>query len=264
MILNFEKFHGSGNDFIMMDTRHQKFKASPDIIAYLCDRHFGIGADGLIMLEEEGGFDFAMRYFNADGRESTMCGNGGRCLAYFAQLLGISKDEMQFHASDGPHRAKILSQKGNTALVKLEMRPVEMNDWVNDSIFLDTGSPHYLIIKDQLDKIDVETLGRKARNDERFAAFGGTNVDFLEEKEGILNIRTYERGVEAETLSCGTGVTAAGLAWAIKNGNASPVEVKTKGGDLKVHFEKTETHFQNIWLEGPAQKVYSGKINIET
>lgn len=262
MNLVFEKFHGSGNDFIMVDARHQKFQASPDKISSLCDRHLGIGADGLIMLEEEGGFDFAMRYFNADGRESTMCGNGGRCLAYFAHLHGIKTYEMRFHASDGPHQAIILSENDDSAIVRLEMRPVEISEWDNNGIFLDTGSPHFMIMKEQLDQLDVEKLGREIRNDERFAAFGGTNVDFMEEKDGILSIRTYERGVEGETLSCGTGVTAAGLAWAIKTGNTSPVKVKTPGGDLKVHFEKTNTHFENIWLEGPAKRVFSGIINI--
>jgi diaminopimelate epimerase len=142
------------------------------------------------------------------------------------------------------------------------MRPVEINEWVNNGIFLDTGSPHFLTMKEQLDQIDVEKLGREIRNDERFAAFGGTNVNFMEEKDGILNIRTYERGVEGETLSCGTGVTAAGLAWALRTGSSSPVEIKTRGGKLKVYFGKTKTHFENIWLEGPAQRVFSGIINI--
>lgn len=264
MNISFEKYHGSGNDFIMIDARKQSFPDSPDIIADLCDRHFGIGADGLILLNEKGGFDFSMRYFNADGHEAGLCGNGGRCITAFAHKLGLFEKKTLFLASDGEHRAIIMSESGNETMVKLKMKPVAADGWDDNSIFLDTGSPHYLLNKKNIAGTDVAREGKRLRNDNRFAAFGGTNVDFIEEINGMLNIRTYERGVEAETLSCGTGVTAAALAWALKHTVESPVQVKSPGGVLRVYFEKTENYFDNIWLEGPASFVFRGEIEIKS
>ncbi|MDT8392276.1 MAG: diaminopimelate epimerase [Bacteroidales bacterium] len=264
MNILFEKYHGSGNDFIMIDARDRPFSGSPDIIADLCDRHSGIGADGLILLKEEGGFDFSMQYFNADGHEAGMCGNGGRCISAYAHKLGLFKKKTRFLASDGEHRAIILSENGNETKVKLKMKAVTADDWDDNSIFLDTGSPHYVLNKKNIAETDVVREGKRLRNDNRFAAFGGTNVDFIEEIGGILNIRTYERGVEAETLSCGTGVTAAALAWSLKQDVQSPVQVNTPGGELKVYFEKNKNYFDNIWLEGPACFVFRGEIEIKS
>lgn len=264
MNISFKKYHGSGNDFIMIDARKQIFPESPDIIADLCDRHFGIGADGLILLKEVGGFDFSMHYFNADGHEAGMCGNGGRCITAFAHKLGLFEKKTHFLACDGEHRAIIVSESGNETEVNLTMKPVSANDWDDNTIFLDTGSPHYVLHEKNIAETNVAVEGKRLRNDNRFAAFGGTNVDFIEEVDGILNIRTYERGVEAETLSCGTGVTAAALAWALKHSVQSPVQVKTPGGELRVYFEKTENQFDNIWLEGPARFVFQGEIEIKS
>jgi len=261
MRIVFEKYHGTGNDFIMLDIRNHAIQESPDIIAQMCDRHFGIGADGLIMLNNAAKSDFSMRYFNADGHESSMCGNGGRCITAFAKRLGMINNECIFDAIDGTHRAIILSQAGNVYEVSLQMADVEVSSWEEGGLFLDTGSPHFIQLREGIEKIDVDLEGRKLRNDPMFSP-GGANVNFIEEKDGILHIRTYERGVEAETLSCGTGVTAAALAWAIRHQLEGPVKLQSPGGQLKVHFNKTDGHFSDIFLEGPATYVYSGEIEI--
>lgn len=261
MNIGFEKYHGTGNDFILIDNRHEIMSDAPALISHLCDRHLGIGADGLILLGEAAGYDFSMRYFNADGRESTMCGNGGRCITAYAARLGLITKKAFFTAPDGEHRAELISRSAKDYHIRLEMHDVETAEWEGDSIFLDTGSPHYILLAKHITAVDVDKLGREYRNSDRFAPVGGTNVNFVEAKNGILHIRTYERGVEAETLSCGTGVTASALAWAIREGGASPVRAETRGGSLSVHFERKGHIYQNIWLEGPARHVFSGQID---
>lgn len=261
MKVAFEKYHGTGNDFILVDVRNLAFSIQPEQVTKLCNRHFGIGADGLILLDKAEGHDFMMRYFNSDGNESSMCGNGGRCITAFARRLGVINKNARFLAADGEHHALILSEEAKDYYVSLAMRDVALAVWQEDSIFLDTGSPHYVKISKDLDRLDVELEGRKLRNDPQFGA-GGTNVNFIEEKEGLLHIRTYERGVEEETLSCGTGVTAAALGWALKNMMKDSIEVDARGGRLSVKFSQNEESFTDIHLEGPASFVFAGETDI--
>jgi len=261
MRILFDKYHGTGNDFIMVDIRNHAISDDPDIIAYLCHRRFGVGADGLIFLDNSAEHDFSMRYFNADGHEASMCGNGGRCIAAFASSLGIIQNTSVFEAADGLHTAEIMSADGPSAMVKLKMADVRGSEWSGDEIFLDTGSPHLVKYSPGVKNIDVLNEGRKIRMQKRFGP-GGTNVNFVEENPSGLYIRTYERGVEEETYSCGTGATAAALAWSVRNNISSPVKLNSPGGSLLVHFKREGPDFTNIYLEGPAKHVYSGEIEI--
>lgn len=260
MQLTFYKYHGTGNDFIIIDNRSHAYSFTPEQINLLCKRRFGIGADGLMLLELEPGFDFKMVYFNSDGNQSSMCGNGGRCITAFAKHMGLITDSCKFLAIDGPHEA-INLPNGQVSLKMSDVKEIEVN---NDHYFLNTGSPHYVTTVSDIEHYDVVTEGKKIRFNERFKE-EGTNVNFIEKKgEGIF-VRTYERGVEDETFSCGTGVTAAalvaGLAGMLSSKNNCVV--KTLGGDLEVKFEKVlDTNFYNIWLQGPAVLVYKGTIDI--
>ncbi len=262
MLVNFEKYQGTGNDFIMMDVRNRAIPEKTDIIAHLCDRHFGIGADGLILLDDSEHHDFAMRYFNADGKESTMCGNGGRCIVAFARRLGIIDNETSFEAADGLHRAFILDETADEYLVRLGLSDTAITEWHDGEIILDTGSPHLVKLCSGLYETDVFREGKRLRQLPRFGP-DGINVNFIEEIGGLVNVRTYERGVEAETLSCGTGTTAAALAWAIRTGLDGPVTLRNPGGVLTVHFRRKDKIFRDIFLEGPATYVFSGETEIE-
>ncbi len=259
MEFKFYKYQGAGNDFILIDNRNLSFpKNNPELYNKLCDRRFGIGADGIMLLENLSDFDFKMVYFNADGNESSMCGNGGRCLVRFAEELKIIKSECRFLAVDGVHHAKISDEN-----IELEMINVEGWENLGDDISLNTGSPHYIKWVNDVYQLDVFQMGRAIRYNDKYKK-EGINVNFLEYKEGVLNVRTYERGVEDETLSCGTGVTAAAMAYAIKNnltGQLS-VPIKTKGGDLEVRFNRVNNSFQQVYLVGPAKKVFEGTINL--
>jgi diaminopimelate epimerase len=259
MEVTFYKYQGTGNDFIMIDNRDGRFPADQEVIASLCARHTGIGADGLILLQEHPGYDFSMRYFNADGAESTMCGNGGRCVIAFARYLGVCGDKTLFLAVDGEHSGEI-----HDGLIRLKMNDVKEIRETGDGWFLDTGSPHYVLFREEVEHTDVFREGRALRYSERFSP-GGTNVNFTQVigQQTIFN-RTYERGVEDETLSCGTGSIAAALTHThIRQNVSSPVTVLTRGGKLKVHFQPgKEKIFREIYLEGPAQQVFRGVFEI--
>lgn len=260
MQLHFYKYQGTGNDFILIDNRKNEIDLTTEQIKWLCDRRFGIGADGLMMLEIEPGADFKMVYFNSDGNESSMCGNGGRCISAFAKKIGVINDRAKFIAIDGVHEAVI--HEGFVSLKMNDVKSIEKNE---DHFYLNTGSPHYVKFVEDVNQYNVFEEGKKIRYNDRFAA-EGTNVNFIEKKDDVVFVRTYERGVEGETLSCGTGVTASALVAAI-NGIATGknyCKISTLGGDLRVKFDKVlETNFYNIWLEGPAEFVFEGQIEID-
>ncbi len=256
----FYKYHGTGNDFILIDNRDGLVLLSEGVISKLCHRRFGIGADGLILLNSSEGFDFDMQYFNADGKEGSMCGNGGRCITAFARHLGLISGKCTFKSINGIHQAIILKEAKNTIHVSLQMQDVKQHKLIDGSIFMDTGSPHYVIFSDNVSQMDVVRKGRELRFENKFKP-EGTNVNFIEVQNSSIFVRTYERGVEDETLSCGTGATASALAYGIRNDlNKGNIEIKTRGGRLNVKFERDGNTFTNIWLEGPAQMVYSGQI----
>ncbi|MEM0994235.1 MAG: diaminopimelate epimerase [Bacteroidota bacterium] len=258
MQINFHKYHGTGNDFILIDQREKKYLTRKDqaIIQRLCQRHFGIGADGLMLLQNHPDYDFQMIYFNADGRESSMCGNGGRCIVAFAQTLSIIEQRCRFLAIDGEHEATI-----DDNWVSLKMASVEHIEHHPQHYFLDTGSPHYVRFVEEVASVEVVKEGRPIRYSEAFAP-NGTNVNFVQVKaDHQLVVATYERGVENETLSCGTGVTAAAIAYTLAH-PTNEVRVQTKGGDLKVKLERKAAGFANIWLCGPAQFVFTGQVEV--
>ncbi len=259
MQLHFHKYHGTGNDFILFDNREGKISLNKAQVAALCHRRFGIGADGLMLLETAPGVDFRMVYFNSDGGESTMCGNGGRCITAFARALGIVADKASFVAIDGPHAADI-SADGR---ISLHMKDVSGILHFPDHALLDTGSPHYVQWVDDVATVDVVNTGRSIRNLTQFAP-GGLNVNFTARNaDGSLQVRTYERGVEDETYSCGTGVTAAAIAASGDATGAFKVQISTPGGPLEVSFVKhapDEAH--EVVLHGPAVFVYGGTVEV--
>lgn len=260
MKLTFYKFHGTGNDFIMVDNRSLSFSKNDTIlINRLCHRRFGIGADGLILLElpEVEGEDFKMVYYNSDGNQSSMCGNGGRCLVAFAKFLNIIENEAIFTAIDGKHEAVV--QDG---IVSLKMQDVVAENINEAEIFLNTGSPHHIIFSEEVGDIDVKSEGAAIRYSDKYEKAGGTNVNFVQQTDGgTFLVRTYERGVEDETYSCGTGVTAVALAsHALGRTSLSSIKLKTPGGELEVSYEKKENTYQNIWLKGPAEFVFKGEV----
>lgn len=257
MQLKFYKYHGAGNDFIIIDDRKSTFpKQDNSLIKKLCNRRFGIGADGLMLLQLTNGYDFKMIYFNADGNESTMCGNGGRCITHFANNIGLIKNKTNFLAVDGEHLAEI---EGN--IINLQMIDVKEIEKIGNDFYLHTGSPHYVKFVDNSKDFNVYNEGKAIRNSPRFTK-EGTNVNFIEQiSENEIAIRTYERGVEDETLACGTGVTAAAIVFGLKK-NINSVKVKALGGELEVKFEKDNATFKNIWLKGPATMVFNGEIEL--
>lgn len=265
-ILNFSKFHGAGNDFIMVDNRQSQYSLTQVQIHFLCQPRLGIGADGLILLQESTveGADFSMKYYNSDGFEGTMCGNGGRCITAFAYLQGIKKDHFMFDAIDGLHYSDILSYD-NLALfdIKLKMKAVSAINIHHDYYVLDTGSPHIVVFVDNAQHADVVGMGKMLRYDTQITEHGA-NVNFASFNHGRLYVRTYERGVENETLSCGTGITASAISL-VKHLNLplSKIAVDARGGSFEVTFETTDAgEYQNIWLRGPVTSVFNGKIEI--
>ena len=257
MTITFYKYQGTGNDFIIVDNRLQEIdKTNTKRIAELCDRRFGIGADGFILLETDELLDFKMVYYNADGNESSMCGNGGRCITAFANFLGVIENSTQFIAIDGLHNAKIIND-----MVHLQMQDVSKIESFEDHLFLDTGSPHHVQLVSDLKTFEVKSKGSKIRHGEPYNE-AGSNVNFVEQlSNDSFAVRTYERGVEDETLSCGTGVTAVALAMH-KSGKtkSNTINLKVLGGQLKVTFNSLENEYNDIWLIGPTKQVFKGEL----
>lgn len=259
MEIQFNKYQGAGNDFIMVDSRSFVFpKNNIELIHKLCDRRFGIGADGLILLELSDKQDFTMVYFNADGKEGSMCGNGGRCIVAFAKKLHIIKNKTTFEAADGLHFAKIEND-----LVNLQMADVENIEIYDTHTFLNTGSPHHVSFCDAVSNLNVAEMGSKIRYGAPYFE-EGTNVNFVEQISGnSFKVRTYERGVEDETLACGTGVTAVAIAANKTNKTTEEkIYIEVLGGKLEVSFKKEGNSYKNVFLKGPAQFVFEGKITV--
>lgn len=258
MKIQFYKYQGTGNDFVIIDNREGHFPSDDqELIAKICDRKFGIGADGLMLLENHADTDFRMVYYNADGRESSMCGNGGRCISAFARYLNIFENKASFIAIDGLHEVTYTN-----GLYHLKMIDVQRVAKDGDGTVLDTGSPHYVKFVEALQEMDVRTCGAAIRYNETYKA-EGINVNFASVSDTGLEVRTYERGVEDETLSCGTGVTAVAIAAHKQNLYSEvPVPIRVGGGELQISFEHTDQAYHNIWLIGPAVQVFSGEIEI--
>lgn len=260
MKVAFYKYQGTGNDFVILDNRNGEYThLTTEQVNLLCNRKFGVGADGLMLLNKHPEYDFEMVYFNADGKEGSMCGNGGRCLVKFAWHMGIKAHSYRFIATDGPHDAKI----DENGIVSLKMVDVDNVAIEGSHKILNTGSPHYVQFVQNLPLLDVITEGKAVRYGETFKK-EGINVNFAEKLDnGSLFVRTYERGVEDETLSCGTGVTAAAISLLPNPDGFNKVSVKTPGGKLAVEFDATGGKtFSNIWLIGPAELVYKGEITL--
>lgn len=255
--MDFYKYQGTGNDFVIIDNRNNNVALSNQQIAHLCHRRFGIGADGLMLLQNKQGYDFEMVYYNADGNVGSMCGNGGRCLTQFAKDMGIIKKQYSFIASDGEHES-LFADNGWVHLKMIDVHSIENHH--GDKI-LNTGSPHYVKVVSDINEANVYKEGREIRYSSAFEE-NGINVNFVEQLgEDSIYVRTYERGVEDETLSCGTGVTASALVFYHNENGFNRIEVKTLGGYLAVEFDKTgEESFTNIWLCGPASMAYKGEI----
>lgn len=256
--LKFFKYQGAGNDFIMLDFMNRQVEMDVSLVSHLCDRRFGIGADGLITISPSDKGDFKMRYYNSDGHEASFCGNGSRCAVAFAHDLNIIGSSADFEAFDGMHHGEILSDHDGEKTVSITMRDVNIHHTNGDFLVIDTGSPHFITEVPDPDKIDVRAEGRKIRNDKSISE-DGVNVNFINWDGKLLFIRTYERGVEDETLACGTGITASVIATAYWHG-ANHIDVKAKGGDLHVDLERHGDLFENIVLTGPARLSFSGDI----
>ncbi|MBS1747281.1 MAG: diaminopimelate epimerase [Bacteroidetes bacterium] len=261
MNLTFYKYQGAGNDFIIVDNRQNIITLTNEQVNFLCDRRFGIGADGLMLIQTKHGYDFEMIYYNADGKPGSMCGNGGRSIVQFAMDQGLKKNEYFFNAVDGDHKATV----ENNGWIDLKMKDVDdIKRYDVASYILDTGSPHLVKPVSDVWDVDVVKEGRDIRYNAHFRE-KGININFVEiDNEEAITVRTYERGVEDETLSCGTGVTASALMFAHNDNGFNRVEVKTRGGHLAVEFNKlSDNLFKDIWLCGPAIFVFKGEINID-
>ena len=260
MNLTFYKYQGTGNDFVMIDNRTNTFpKNNTKLVAFLCDRKFGIGADGLILLENHEKYDFKMVYYNSDGNESSMCGNGGRCLVAFAKQLEVIKDKAEFEAIDGYHFASV----DKNDIVSLQMKDVLEIDVRENYSFLNTGSPHHVEVVEDLENLAIKEIGSKIRYSDLYGK-EGSNVNFVKQIDSDkFAVRTYERGVEDETLSCGTGVTAVAIAMYTNHKTKSNnIKLKVEGGDLEVSFIEQDGKFTDVFLIGPAKFVFDGEIEI--
>ena len=260
MELTFYKYQGTGNDFVMIDNRSQFFpKENTQLIEKLCDRRFGVGADGLILLENHADFNFKMVYYNSDGNESSMCGNGGRCLVAFAKQMGVVKNKAEFEAFDGYHFATI----DDEGIVALQMKDVDAIKNESNYTFLNTGSPHHVQLVNDLKNLDVKVEGAKIRYSDLYGN-AGSNINFVNQlANDIFAVRTYERGVEDETLSCGTGVTAVAIAMhQLGKTKNNIIDLNVEGGKLKVQFDENNGNYTNVFLIGPATFVFEGKIEM--
>jgi diaminopimelate epimerase len=264
--MHFFKYHGAGNDFIVVDNRKQGVHfVSSEQIAALCDRHTGIGADGLIILEGSDQSDFRMLYYNADGHEGSMCGNGGRCIVSFSRFLGLINTEARFEASDGIHVAQILENGTFADRVSLHMNSVHNIERIGDDYILDTGSPHFVKFVENVGAVDVYEEGRKIRYGDHYRKTG-INVNFVEPAKDKIKIRTYERGVEDETRACGTGSVAAAISFYLKTSgkSKSPILVQTLGGDLEINFRNVNGSFEDVVLTGEAVRVFQGSVDLKS
>lgn len=260
MQFKFYKYQGTGNDFVMIDNRQDFFpKNDTKLVERLCDRRFGIGADGLILLENDNSTDFKMVYYNSDGNQSSMCGNGGRCIVAFANFLNVIDNETTFIATDGLHHASIL----DNGIISLQMKNVDEVKIESDYTFLNTGSPHHVTLVEDLENYNVKSNGSEIRYSTLYGTVG-SNINFVKQvSESHFSLRTYERGVEDETLSCGTGATAAAIAMnATGKTNSNSIDLDVQGGKLKVTFDKTADGYENVFLNGPATFVFEGEIEI--
>jgi diaminopimelate epimerase len=260
MNIDFFKYHGTGNDFVILDNRDQQYNSlTEQQIEDICHRRFGVGADGLMLCNLHPEYDFEMKYYNSNGKEGSMCGNGGRCIVQFAYDLGIHKTSYEFMAVDGLHQAEI----DLNGWIRLKMQDVNKIDTHFDTSVLNTGSPHFVKYVNNVRHMDVVKEGKEIRYGKTYEK-EGINVNFIQTLDDhTIYVRTYERGVEDETYSCGTGVTAAALVAAHNETGYNQVDVQTRGGKLSVEFDKNdEQHFTNIWLSGPAQFVFSGHIKL--
>lgn len=257
--VNFHKYQGTGNDFILIDQYNEaQFDLSTEQLAQLCDRRFGIGADGVMYIRKIAGYDFEMIYFNSDGRPSTMCGNGGRCIVRFAHDLGIITDQTTFMAVDGVHAASITAEV--VALGMIDVNEINKNE---SAYVLDTGSPHFIQhVASQDELVNIVPFGKSIRYNETYSKQGINVNTVFEISPSNISMATYERGVEDETYSCGTGVTAAAIVQGVLHPSVNKVNVKTKGGDLSVTFDRNQNLFVDIKLIGPAQPVFKGTIHI--
>jgi diaminopimelate epimerase len=259
MELKFYKYQGTGNDFIILDNRDKAYSGlTTKQVKHLCDRRFGIGADGLMLLNLLEGYDFEMKYYNADGRESSMCGNGGRCLVQFASDRGIHRPAYSFLAVDGPHEANF----DKNGWVQLKMKDVMSIENKHGDLVLDTGSPHYVKHVNDIMHYNVVQHGKEIRYSDEYKE-KGINVNFVEQQQDRIVVRTYERGVEDEKYSCGTGVTACAIVSCHIENGFNRIEVTTLGGNLAVEYEKHGNHYTDIWLCGPATFVFKGEIAVD-
>jgi len=257
MKISFFKYQGTGNDFIIVDDRNKLFPADNDLIVHLCDRKFGIGSDGLILIQNSSTADFHMEFFNPDASKS-FCGNGSRCAVAFAYRIGMIERTTNFTAIDGLHSAVVES----SSIVKITMKDVIDLRKSDADMILNTGSPHFVRFTENLAEEDIINTGREIRFSEQFKQ-EGINVNLVEVLgNNKVKCATYERGVENETLSCGTGVTAVAIAANQLKNCSSPISIVTKGGNLAVEFEYTKDRYKNVTLKGPAAFVYKGEIEV--
>lgn len=262
MKIKFYKYQATGNDFIIIDAREENLVLEKKDIQFLCDRHFGIGSDGLIIFGNSDKADFSMQFFNPDGSGGMMCGNGGRSIVKFASDKGVISDSCSFIAPDGLHFATI-----NNDIISLKMTNPTLLQRFEDGYYINTGTSHFVVFEEDLNKINIIEKGRSIRYDERFSHYNGCNVNFVEEISlNNIRIRTYERGVEDETLACGTGICAAALTYSIEKGlknGKHTINISAKGGDLQVEFEKkSDNSLSEVYLIGTANNVFEGEIEI--
>ena len=259
--IKFSKYHGAGNDFVMINAIKSPVSLTDDDVLRICDRRTGVGADGLIMILPSADYNFRMKYYNCDGHESTFCGNGGRCIAAFAVEEGISSQNIVYEAIDGIHKALVTKNSDNEYMVSVTMRDIESFDLDSDRLLVNTGSPHYVTRVDGLKSYDVRKHGAAIRHDKSIST-DGVNVDFMELIDGKYHIRTFERGVEDETLACGTGVTASAIAASLWFGGDN-IDISTTLATLNVRFKRDGNAFRNIVLSGPATHVFDGVYILE-